>query len=82
MNSAPAERSFSTWLSRKVVRAPVRGLERLSCGRCVASGQGLGRVRRPRGAWRAPGGRSGRCDGQLVGVELQQVVRGGDQSPF
>src|SRR5438309_8457159 len=33
------------------------------------------------GGW-PPGPSSGRCDGHLVLVELQQVVGGGDQAPF
>ena len=37
---------------------------------------------RARGGFVSPRRLSGRCDGQLVSVELQQVVRGGDQPPF
>jgi len=66
-------------------RAWIGGLERRERVK-RSSRAGIGPQMAAHGARGVPEGPagclSGRCDGQLVGVQLQQVVSGGDQSPF
>ena len=67
-------------------RVKVRGFVLAGSRGCCAANAS----RRPRGpigvgrpeSLSSPWVSSGCCDGQLVGVELQQVVCGGDQSPL
>jgi hypothetical protein len=74
-------RSVRRWLSRKVLGVPVGRFEGLLCGQRVSSALGPVGVGRPE-SLSTRGCPSGCCDGQLVGVQLQQVVRGRDQSPL
>ena len=77
-----SERPELRWLSRKVLRAPIRGLQRVRPADASRRAPDRAAVGAGVGNPVSLGVLSGRCDGQLVGVKFQQVMRGRDQSPL